>query len=67
MSEIDRLKAENARLRERHATLTEILSDACKVYCRWYDRGEPSGTSASQIAYDMVSQIRQALAELYKR
>lgn len=38
----------------------QILESACKLYCSWYDRGEPAMT-AGAMAYDLVSLIRLAL------
>lgn len=41
----------------------EILQSACKLYCRWYDDGEPDWLTGEGVAYELVSAIRQALAK----
>lgn len=40
----------------------EILESACGMYCRWYDEGDPDWMSGETMAYELVSAIRQALA-----
>jgi hypothetical protein len=44
----------------------EQLSAACKLYCQWYNTGHPA-ISGSNMAYELVSYVRQALAELNKK
>ena len=41
----------------------EALERACKLYCTWYDTGQPRMDGA-EMAYAMVSAIRVALAAL---
>lgn len=41
----------------------KILTDACELYCRWYDTGEPQ-VGAGAMTYMLVSGIRQALQAL---
>ena len=40
-----------------------VLDDACRLYCRWYDKGIP-GLDGSAMAYELVSACRKALATL---
>lgn len=43
----------------------EILQNACKMYCSWYTTGYPQMTP-SNMAYELVTYIREALYELNK-
>lgn len=40
-----------------------ILNDACKLYCGWYDHGEPA-MDGGAIAHELVDAIRLALREM---
>jgi len=48
---------------ERVRGCRNTLELACSVYVRWCDHGEPA-MSGGQCAYQLVSMIRQALADL---
>ncbi len=44
----------------------ETLERGCKLYCGWYDNGDPF-MDGSTMAYELVSCMRQALEKLSKR
>ena len=41
----------------------DVLERGCKLYCDWYDTGEPD-LDGSAIAYELVSCMRKALTQL---
>jgi len=44
-------------------TPIDQLEVACAFYCRWYDKGDPR-ISGTDVAYELVTMIRQALHDL---
>ena len=51
----------------KQITLTrDILNDGCKLYCCWYDTGQPEHMDGSAMAYQLVSVMRRAIERIDK-
>lgn len=47
-----------------HTALIKRLTSACARYDDWYQHGSQSHDHLSNLAYDLVSHVRQAIAAL---
>ena len=59
----DILEEEIRLLKGQKKRLLKTLKEQCVLYCKWYDEGLP-GIDGSNIAYELVSMARTALAEV---